>query len=166
MWLLWLSDVLQRRTSEDCDKIRVEDCSTLYYTQYTNTSLYSLRLYYYSLVPRNHLALPSEAESHFRAVCGALGTGTSLYSLCLYYYSLVFRNNLALPSEAESHFRAVCRALCTGTSLYSLCLYSYSLVPRNHLALPSEAESHFRAVCRALVSEALELSSFMEKVRP
>ena len=36
---------------------------------------------------------------------------------------------------------------------------------RNHLALPSEAESHFRAVCRALVSEALELSSFMEKVR-
>jgi hypothetical protein len=71
-------------------------------------------------VSRNHLALPSEAESHFRAVCRALGTGTSLYSLYLYYYSLVSRNHLALPSEAESHFRAVCRALGTGTSLYSL----------------------------------------------
>jgi len=35
---------------------------------------------------------------------------------------------------------------------------------RHHLALPSEADTHFRAVCRALVSEALELSSFMEKV--
>jgi hypothetical protein len=91
-------------------------------------------------------------------------TNTSLYSLRLYYYSLVSRNHLALPSEAESHFRAVCRALGTGTSLYSLRLYYYSLMSRNHLALPSEAESHFRAVCRALVSEALELSSFMEKV--
>ena len=38
------------------------------------------------------------------------------------------------------------------------------LISRHHLALPSEADSHFRAVCRALVSEALELSSFMEKV--
>jgi len=35
---------------------------------------------------------------------------------------------------------------------------------RNHLAVASEAEAHFKAVCRALVSEALELSSFMEKV--
>merc|ERR1719419_1206221 len=35
---------------------------------------------------------------------------------------------------------------------------------RHHLALPSEADSHFRAVCRALVSEAVELTSFMEKV--
>ena len=32
------------------------------------------------------------------------------------------------------------------------------------MALPSEADSHFRAVCRALVSEAVELTSFMEKV--
>ena len=35
---------------------------------------------------------------------------------------------------------------------------------RHHLALPSEADSHFRAVCRALVTEAVELTSFMEKV--
>ena len=35
---------------------------------------------------------------------------------------------------------------------------------RHHLALPSEADAHFRAVCRALVTEAVELSSFMEKV--
>ena len=35
---------------------------------------------------------------------------------------------------------------------------------RHHLALPSEADLHFRAVCRALVTEAVELSSFMEKV--
>ena len=38
------------------------------------------------------------------------------------------------------------------------------LIFRHHLALPTEADAHFRAVCRALVSEALELSSFMEKV--
>ena len=35
---------------------------------------------------------------------------------------------------------------------------------RHHLALPSEADTHYRAVCRALVTEAVELSSFMEKV--
>ncbi|KAL1124571.1 hypothetical protein AAG570_001195 [Ranatra chinensis] len=29
-----------------------------------------------------------------------------------------------------------------------------------------EAESHYRAVCRALVAEALELSSFLERVTP
>nr|CAD7194216.1 unnamed protein product [Timema douglasi] len=35
-----------------------------------------------------------------------------------------------------------------------------------HLAAPSaqEADSHYRAVCRALVAEALELSSFLDKV--
>eukprot|EP00090_Calanus_glacialis_P001559 TRINITY_DN11131_c0_g1_i2.p1 TRINITY_DN11131_c0_g1~~TRINITY_DN11131_c0_g1_i2.p1 ORF type:complete len:764 (-),score=139.71 TRINITY_DN11131_c0_g1_i2:1070-3361(-) len=44
----------------------------------------------------------------------------------------------------------------TCDSLIQLC--------RHHLALPTEADAHFRAVCRALVSEALELSSFMEKV--
>jgi spire-like protein len=35
---------------------------------------------------------------------------------------------------------------------------------RHHLAAKSEAESHYRAVCRALVAEALEISSFMEKM--
>jgi len=35
---------------------------------------------------------------------------------------------------------------------------------RHHLAAQSEAESHYRAVCRALVAEALEISSFMEKM--
>jgi len=35
---------------------------------------------------------------------------------------------------------------------------------RHHLATKSEAESHYRAVCRALVAEALEISSFMEKM--
>ncbi len=30
-----LSDVLQRRTSGDCDKNSVQDCSTLFYTQWT-----------------------------------------------------------------------------------------------------------------------------------
>ncbi|XP_023323232.1 protein spire homolog 1 isoform X2 [Eurytemora carolleeae] len=44
----------------------------------------------------------------------------------------------------------------TSLTLINLC--------RNHLALPTESESHFKAVCRALVSEALELSFFMEKV--
>ena len=39
-----------------------------------------------------------------------------------------------------------------------------TLFCRHHLALPSEADLHFRAVCRALVTEAVELSSFMEKV--
>ena len=34
-----------------------------------------------------------------------------------------------------------------------------------HLALGSEAESHYKAVCRALVSESLELTSFMEKIK-
>ena len=35
----------------------------------------------------------------------------------------------------------------------------------NHLAVSTEAQTHFKAVCRALVSEALELSNFMEKVQ-
>ncbi|PNF39243.1 hypothetical protein B7P43_G17339 [Cryptotermes secundus] len=36
----------------------------------------------------------------------------------------------------------------------------------NHLGAPSpqQADAHYRAVCRALVAEALELSSFLEKV--
>jgi hypothetical protein len=34
----------------------------------------------------------------------------------------------------------------------------------HHLSVGSEAKTHFRAVCRALVSEALELSVFLEKV--
>lgn len=29
---------------------------------------------------------------------------------------------------------------------------------------PEEADAHYRAVCRALVAEALELSSFLQKV--
>ena len=33
----------------------------------------------------------------------------------------------------------------------------------NHLSDGSEAVAHYRNVCRALVSEALELSSFLEK---
>lgn len=33
----------------------------------------------------------------------------------------------------------------------------------NHLSDGSEAAAHYRNVCRALVSEALELSSFLEK---
>jgi len=51
-----------------------------------------------------------------------------------------------------------------GTVLKSGTCDSLIQLCRHHLALPSEADSHFRAVCRALVSEALELSSFMEKV--
>ena len=35
----------------------------------------------------------------------------------------------------------------------------------NHLAVESEAQTHFKAVCRALVSESLELTNFMEKVK-
>jgi len=35
----------------------------------------------------------------------------------------------------------------------------------SHLAVESEAQKHYKAVCRALVSEALELSNFMEKVK-
>ena len=35
---------------------------------------------------------------------------------------------------------------------------------RLHLATKAEAESHYRAVCRALVAEALEISTFMEKM--
>ena len=34
-----------------------------------------------------------------------------------------------------------------------------------HLSEGSEAESHYKAVCRALVSESLELTSFMEKIK-
>jgi len=51
-----------------------------------------------------------------------------------------------------------------GTVLKSGTCDSLIQLCRHHLALPSEADTHFRAVCRALVSEALELSSFMEKV--
>jgi len=36
---------------------------------------------------------------------------------------------------------------------------------RHHLASKSEAECHYRAVCRALVAEALEISTFMAKMR-
>ena len=35
----------------------------------------------------------------------------------------------------------------------------------SHLAVASEAQTHFKNVCRALVSEALDLSNFMEKVQ-
>ncbi len=35
----------------------------------------------------------------------------------------------------------------------------------HHLSVRSEAETHYRAVCRALVSEAIELSTFLEKAR-
>ena len=35
----------------------------------------------------------------------------------------------------------------------------------SHLAVASEAQTHFKNVCRALVSEALDLSKFMEKVQ-
>ena len=35
----------------------------------------------------------------------------------------------------------------------------------SHLAVENEAPKHYKAVCRALVSEALELSNFMEKVK-
>uniref|UniRef100_T1J523 KIND domain-containing protein n=1 Tax=Strigamia maritima TaxID=126957 RepID=T1J523_STRMM len=34
----------------------------------------------------------------------------------------------------------------------------------SHLHIPSQADSHYKAVCRALVAEALELSSFLEKI--
>ena len=34
-----------------------------------------------------------------------------------------------------------------------------------HLSVGSEAESHYKAVSRALVSESLELTSFMEKIK-
>ncbi|XP_076325177.1 protein spire homolog 1-like isoform X2 [Tachypleus tridentatus] len=34
----------------------------------------------------------------------------------------------------------------------------------SHLPCPTQADSHYKAVCRALVAEALELSSFLEKV--
>ena len=34
-----------------------------------------------------------------------------------------------------------------------------------HLAVESESKTHFRNVCRALVSEAVELTDFMEKVK-
>ena len=34
---------------------------------------------------------------------------------------------------------------------------------QSHLSVESEADDHFRNVCRALVSEALELSFFLEK---
>ncbi|XP_022254835.1 protein spire homolog 1-like [Limulus polyphemus] len=34
----------------------------------------------------------------------------------------------------------------------------------SHLPCPAQADTHYKAVCRALVAEALELSSFLEKV--
>ena len=34
-----------------------------------------------------------------------------------------------------------------------------------HLAVEAEAQTHYKAVCCALVSESLELSKFMEKVK-
>lgn len=37
-------------------------------------------------------------------------------------------------------------------------------VCKQRLAIPNESETHFRAVCHALVSEAFELSTFIEKV--
>jgi hypothetical protein len=46
--------------------------------------------------------------------------------------------------------------------------YQFNLIFQEceeHLSLGSEAESHYKAVCRALVSESLELTSFMEKIK-
>ena len=43
------------------------------------------------------------------------------------------------------------------------CLKSILGLCQSHLSVESEAEDHYRNVCRALVSEALELSSFLEK---
>lgn len=42
----------------------------------------------------------------------------------------------------------------------------YFQVCEDHVgaSAPEEADSHYRAVCRALVAEALELSSFLQKV--
>ena len=42
------------------------------------------------------------------------------------------------------------------------CLKSILGLCQSHLSVESEAEDHYRNVCRALVSEALELSSFLE----
>ena len=66
----------------------------------------------------------------------------------------------------------LCVSECSGTVRFSIFYIQHHtkhnlndiIYFRHHLALPSEADTHFRAVCRALVSEALELSSFMEKV--
>ena len=43
------------------------------------------------------------------------------------------------------------------------CLRTTLGLCQSHLSVESEAEDHFRNVCRALVSEALELSFFLEK---
>ena len=47
-----------------------------------------------------------------------------------------------------------------------LIIYFFPIFKKCTSQLPanSDANIHFRAVCRALVSEALELSSFMNKV--
>ena len=54
------------------------------------------------------------------------------------------RLHLATKAEAECHYRAVCRSVWPGGTKYHL-----------HLLFP---------LCRALVSEALEISTFMEKM--
>ena len=53
---------------------------------------------------------------------------------------------------ASGNGGATCRS---SDSILTLC--------ENHLSVESEAEAHYRNVCRALVSEALELSMFLEK---
>jgi len=45
----------------------------------------------------------------------------------------------------------------------SECLRSTLGLCQSHLSVESEADDHFRNVCRALVSEAMELSFFLEK---
>ncbi len=36
LWRRFVSDVLHQSTSEDCDKIPVQDCSTLFYIQWAS----------------------------------------------------------------------------------------------------------------------------------
>ncbi len=65
-----------------------------------------------------------------------------------------------------------CNVLCSLLIFFFRCLSSLSSscsIARvlslccNHLSVRSEAAQHFRAVCRALVSEALELSHFLQR---
>lgn len=45
-------------------------------------------------------------------------------------------------------------------------LFLFFQICQDHVGAtePEEADAHYRAVCRALVAEALELSSFLQKV--
>ncbi|KAG8291559.1 actin nucleation factor [Homalodisca vitripennis] len=88
------------------------------------------------------------AESHYRAVYRALVAEALELSSFLDKFS---------QGKVKTEIVCICYVLVHVLSYLSMFQYCGKQVSQ-------PAESHYRAVCRALVAEALELSSFLDKV--